>query len=272
MSPLRQRHMECASEKGASAIWTATPIQRFNMSFNKSEFNDLVRLRYGLPLQRLYDVCACGKSNSIAHAQTCMKGGFIHARHNDSAFLFARMCKEAGYRDVEMEPRLTPLTGEEFKYKSTNIAEDARSDVRVRNFWGSNKQNAFFDFRVFYPFASSLKHRKLASIYTSQEKAKRREYENRINRVETGSFTPMVGATTGGMSKLMGTAIGRLAKVLATKHNEEYSKVIGLIRIRFAFTIARSVLTTLRGSRSLTTRSNIEFPTDTALHFVQGPL
>ena len=82
----------------------------------------------------------------------------------------------------------------------------------------------------------------------------------------------MVCATTGGMSKLMGTAIGRLASVLATKNNEEYSNVIGLIRIRFAFAIARSVLTTLRGSRSLTTRTNIEFPTETALHLVQGPL
>ena len=56
------------------------------------------------------------------------------------------------YRDVQIEPRLCELEGEEkgFEYKTSNTSEEARSDVRVRGFWG-NRQDAFFDFRVFYP-------------------------------------------------------------------------------------------------------------------------
>ena len=59
------------------------------------------------------------------------------------------------FKDVEIEPHLYSLSGEEFKYKSANRKQDARSDVRVCGFWG-NKKDAFFEFRVFYPFASSI--------------------------------------------------------------------------------------------------------------------
>jgi hypothetical protein len=272
LSEKAQRHMDCAREKGASAIWTATPDKRLGFTFSRSAFTDMIRLRFGIRLQRLYEICGCGKTNSIDHAQICKTGGFIHGRHDNISRLFARVAKEAGFRDVELEPALTPLTGEAFKLKSTNTADDARADVRIRNYWGSYMQNAFFDTRVFYPFASSMKHLPLKSIYTSQEKTKRREYEQRINRVENGTFTPMVCASTGGMSPLMTTAIGRLASVLALKTNQDYSKVIGFTRIRFAFAMAHSVLTTLRGSRSLTAHVKpIEFPAETALHLVQGP-
>ena len=47
---------------------------------------------------------------------------------------------------------LQELDVEKLKYASANRADDARADVRVRGFWG-NLKNAFFIFRVFYPFA-----------------------------------------------------------------------------------------------------------------------
>ena len=67
--------------------------------------------------------------------------------------LFAGIVKEA-YRDVGVEPGLLPLSGEVMRLKSANVSDEARSDVRVRGFWG-NKRDAFFDVAVFYPFASS---------------------------------------------------------------------------------------------------------------------
>ena len=74
-------------------------------------------------------------------------------RHDNQADLFAKLSKQV-HRDVEIEPDLEPLTGELFERKTVNTVDDARSDVRIRGFWG-NKQNAFFDFWVYYPFSMS---------------------------------------------------------------------------------------------------------------------
>ena len=74
-------------------------------------------------------------------------------RHDKVKNLFARQAKQC-FRDVEVEPALQPLNGERFEYRSANTKPDARSDVRMKGFW-MNHQNAFFDTRIFYRFASS---------------------------------------------------------------------------------------------------------------------
>ena len=82
-------------------------------------------------------------------------------------------------------------------------------------------------------------------------KARKREYQERINQVDNGSFTPMILASTGGTGEEMDVALRILAAKLAEKNNEAYSHVMGDIRARFAYAIARSSLVCLRGSRSI---------------------
>ena len=167
-------------------------------------------------------------------------------RHDEENRLFAALAQEA-FRDVEIEPPLTALSGEIFDYKTANVTDEARSDTRVRNFWG-NKANAFFDFRVFYPFATSYVDSKISSLYTAFEKTKEREYKQRIREVEDGS------SSTGGMGPQMTAALKHLAAKLAEKRNEPYHQTIGLMRVRFAFAMMRSSLICLRGSRNLQKR------------------
>ena len=81
--------------------------------------------------------------------------------------------------------------------------------------------------------------------------ARKREYQERINQVDNGSFTPMILASTGGTGDEMDVALKVLGGKLAEKNNEVYSHVMGDIRARFAFAIARSSLVCLRGSRSI---------------------
>ena len=38
-------------------------------------------------------------------------------------------------KDVQIEPILTKLTGEELRYKTGKVEDDARVDVSARNFW-----------------------------------------------------------------------------------------------------------------------------------------
>ena len=70
--------------------------------------------------------------------------------------------------------------------------------------------------------------------------------------VDNGSFSPMILASTGGIGDQMSMALKVLAERLAgLDDDEEYSEVMGMLRSRFAFAIARSALVCLRGSRSL---------------------
>ena len=167
-------------------------------------------------------------------------------RHDGPKNLFARVAREV-FHDVEVEPGLTELTGEVMDLKSANTKPDARADVRIKSFY-TEKQNAFFDFRAFYPFAKSFSNSTTDAVFESVAKAKRREYGQRVAQVENGSFIPMVFASTGGMGKE--TAIGHLARKISEKRKQPYSGVVGWLRAKFAFEFAWSALICLRGSRS----------------------
>ena len=64
----------------------------------------------------------------------CMLGGFRTLLHNEVTHVFYAAMKEAGYKDVALEPALQPLTGESLKYKSANTDDDSRSDIKVLGF------------------------------------------------------------------------------------------------------------------------------------------
>ena len=146
-----RRALEVASKKGASEVFTARPVEEHGFAFrSKRDFRDLLELRYVMPISFLPLKCACGRDFTVDHSQNCMKGGFIIHRHNEMEVLWERECKKV-FADVSLEPHLQPLEGEEI---GGIVGDEARSDVRVRGFWG-NWKNAFFDFVVFNPQATS---------------------------------------------------------------------------------------------------------------------
>ena len=60
-------------------------------------------------------------------------------------------------------------------------------------------RQAFFDVKIVSPMARSYAQ-KSASLYNMAEKAKIREYRQRILEVEHGDFNPLVFTTAGGMA------------------------------------------------------------------------
>ena len=79
------------------------------------EFWDSVRTRYGIPLTRLPAKCvACGVPFNVEHAFSCKNGGFVTIRHNEIRDFTAEVLREV-CQNVEVEPLLTPLTGENFQ-------------------------------------------------------------------------------------------------------------------------------------------------------------
>ena len=84
----------------------------------------------------------------------CKKGGFIIQRHNElrdlEADLLSMVCN-----DVEIEPQLQDMTGEQLS-SGSNLAKEERLDIHARGFWEQH-QPALFDIRVCHPNAESYK-------------------------------------------------------------------------------------------------------------------
>ena len=59
-----------------------------------------------------------------------------------TASMLNKICK-----DVEIEPRLQPITGEQMRYRTATSGDEARLDIKARGFWRRN-QTAFFDINV----------------------------------------------------------------------------------------------------------------------------
>ena len=156
-------------------------------------------------------------------------------RHSHIRDLTAQLLTEV-CPSVEIEPHLQLLSGETFQHRTANADDQARLDVKAIGFWGNRRQSAFFDVRVFNPFAQTYTNQTIQSAYRQNEKDKRRNYGRRIIEIEHGSFTPIVLSATGGMGPSACTA--------------PYSETMKMIRCKFGFSLINSANLCLRGARS----------------------
>ena len=151
---------------------------------------------------------------------------------------------------MAIEPHLQPLQGEALHNQSSNRQNGARLDIAADGFWGSRHERAFFDVRVFNPYAPSNRNSQLTTCYRSHENAKKRSYDQRIREVEHGSFTPLVLSCTGGMGRAAINTYRRLATLISTKRDDIYSNTMGWIRCRLSFSLLRAAIMSIRGARS----------------------
>ncbi|CAM1154665.1 Uncharacterised protein r2_g4332 [Pycnogonum litorale] len=192
--------------------------------------------------------CSCGSKYDVDHAISCKKGGFVVIRHNRLRDPTASMLKEVCY-DVQTEPTLNPVTGEEFHERTAVTSNEARLDIRARGFWQSG-QRAFFDVRVFDSNAQRYRNMSLPQCYTVNEEEKKRKYNERVLQTEHGSFTLLVFSTTGGMGEEAKRFYTALAYEIATKRKQLYPIAISWIRTKLCFSLIRSVILCIRGSRT----------------------
>ena len=144
-------------------------------------------------------------------------------RHNDVRDLTGELLKEV-CNDVELEPELLPLSTEKLSNKTSNKADGARVDVSARGFWQRGRKT-FLDVRVFNPLAKPnfqprqgrLEAPTLKSIYRPNENAPKREYNERILRIDHGTFTPMVFSTFGGIGYKGNRFLKKLNEKIAKK-------------------------------------------------------
>ena len=179
----------------------------------------------------------------------CPKGGFPTLRHNEVRDITADLLTET-CNDVAIEPQLQPLHGETFQHKTAIIDDHARLDISARGIW-QHSQRAFFDERVFYPNArSNMQSTSLASAYKTQENEKKREYGKRVREIENATFTPLVFAATGGVAEEASIFYKRIAELISIKTKKTYTETIKTIRCRLSFSLIRSAILCIRGSRT----------------------
>ena len=79
---------------------------------------------------------------------------------------------------------------------------------------------------------------------------KKRAYEQRVREVEHGSFTPLVFSASGGMGNAAKIFYKRLASMIAEKSGSPYSTTLAWLRTRLSFSLLRSAIQCIRGTRS----------------------
>ena len=155
---------------------------------------------------------------------------------------------------VEIEPLLQEISNEQLS-KGADNAADARLDINAGGFW-EKQRSAFFYARVCFPNPDMCKDLELSYIYKIHEIKEKRNYAERVNEILHGTFNPLVFTSTGGMSKECKIYHNRLAELIADKKGEQYHTTIAWKNAKTCFSLHRSSLVCLRGSRTFKITTN----------------
>lgn len=255
--------MQINSEKGASSWLTTLPIKDEGFQLDKQSFWDLLKIRYDHQLTKVPEKCACGSPFDLTHALSCKKGGFVSQRHNTIRDVTARLLQEV-CSDVRVEPPLQPLTGEDLTEQTAIRTDEARLDVSARSFWVTG-QRAFFDVRIFNPIARRYSDLEMAKMYEINEKEKKRKYNERVQQIEHGSFSPLVFSALGGMARECNAFYSRLIKLIADKRKSEHSAVAVWVRRKISFSLMKMVAICIRGTRNTWEKDRLTSSIDNAV-------
>ena len=177
---------------------------------------------------------------------SCPSGALPSIRHNEIRDLTAKVLTETCH-NIGIQ---SPLQSINDCHKTANSEHGAWLDIAADNIWGNDRQQAFFDIGVFNPHAPSYCNRSPMQCYKSNEQEKKRGYEERVRDIEHGSFAPLVLSISGGLGPIATTVYKRLASLVAEKHNHPYSSTLFWLRCKVSFSLLRSAIMCIRGSRS----------------------
>ncbi len=247
-SDSKKRAFTLAGQKGSSSWLSALPLRSLGYCINKKDFRDSILLRYGWPIPEVARHCACGETNSVNHALSCKKGGYVTFRHNVLVETEAELLREAKCKNVYTEPSLLP-TSKELHPKGTITSDGARLDIVATGLYGLNERT-FMDVRITHPNAPSNLATPLDKLLVKNEKEKKSKYNSRVINTERASFIPLVFTTAATTAPECNKFHKRLAELISIKRKENYSHVINYIRTRISFALLKAILVSIHGVRS----------------------
>ena len=84
---------------------------------------------------------------------------------------------------------------------------------------------------------------------TEGMRRKRRAYDKHVREVEHECFSPLVFSASGSMGPTARIVYKKLTAMIASKHNQSYSQTMNWLRCRLSFSLLRSSIMCLRGTR-----------------------
>ena len=103
--------------------------------------------------------------------------------------------------------------------------------------------------RVFNPLALSNTAVNPITVYKKHEQEKINMYRSRVIDIEQGSFTPLVYSCLGGASPLSSNMVSQLSYLISLKRSCIQSDATNWVRTRILFSLMRSAILCLRGTR-----------------------
>ena len=127
-------------------------------------------------------------------------------------------------------------------------------------FWGPGRGGPYANFRFSPPLPLQMDRLHFHQLIRCTRKKKKRQYSQRICKVEHGSFFLLEFSLTGGMAKEATVFYRRLASLLAEKLEQPYSTTMGWLCCTLCFSLLHSSIQCLRGSRSSRGQPVFYFP------------
>ena len=170
-------------------------------------------------------------------------------RHSDLRDFTANMLSEV-CKDIEVKPKLAPLTGEDLDSRTAKTTNEARLDIRGRKVWERGQQT-LLDLRVFDPNACRYLNKLLQQCHVMNEKEKKRAHNERVLQIEHGTFTPLVFSIYGSTGRECHAFYSSLSNLLSEKRDLPKSITMNWIRTKICFALLKSSLLCLIGSQTV---------------------
>ena len=184
----------------------------------------------------------------MAHATTCMTGGLRTMMHNDLAEEIADRMKDAGCRDVMLEPDLLSTARlSSSRRRTSKMMPGVTSGPRV----SGGKNDARFSMSWFLRHLREVTQPEALRPSTLSMKVEKIGSTRSVFLNLSGRTSRLVFSLTVGMGPQAQAVIRRLGGLLAEREKVSKSDIMGWLRARLSFTVLRAVITCLRECRSL---------------------
>ena len=151
------------------------------------------------------------------------------------------------YKDTQLEPKLQSV-GKENLPAGTNLADDARSDIRIRGLH-CEYQNTFIDVKVTNVCADTYAQQSPNETLKKSEETKENKYKDRIQKVENGSFIPAIFSCNGARATQTKIFGAKLITKIALKKKEPRYIIANRVATQLSFIFLKQSLVCLRGNR-----------------------
>ena len=97
----------------------------------------------------------------------------------------------------------------------------------------------------------------IKKMYETNEREKKRHYNERVQLVEHGSFSPLVFNALGGMARECSAVYKRLIEMIAEKRKQRVHLVTPWVRRKICFALMKAIIVCIRGTRNTWDRDDL---------------